>query len=62
LIPIRAGIISEIFPKWDANPNWQGSHGFRAHDFFTYAERIGKPDCVLPDFGLEVAAGRGRWW
>ncbi|HXI71485.1 MAG TPA: glycosyltransferase family 1 protein [Verrucomicrobiae bacterium] len=41
------------FPKWDANPNWQGSHGYRAHDFFfTYAERIGKPDCILPDFGL----------
>jgi hypothetical protein len=41
------------FPRWDANPNWQGSHGFRAHDFFfTYAERIGKPDCNLPDFGL----------
>ena len=42
------------FPKWDANPNWYGSHGYRAHDFFfTYAERIGKPDCVLPDFGLK---------
>jgi hypothetical protein len=42
------------FPKWDAKPNWQGSHGFRSHDFFfTYAERIGKPDCVLPDFGLK---------
>ena len=41
------------FPKWDANPNWYGSHGFRAHDhFFTYAERMGRPDCVLPDFGL----------
>ncbi len=41
------------FPKWDANPNWQGSHGYRAHDFFfTYAERIGQPDCPLPDFGL----------
>lgn len=41
------------FPRWDANPSWQGSHGFRAHDFFfTYAERIGKPDCNLPDFGL----------
>jgi hypothetical protein len=41
------------FPKWDANPNWQGSHGFRAHDFFfTYAERIGRPDCPLPEFGL----------
>jgi hypothetical protein len=42
------------YPKWDANPNWQGSHGYRAHDFFfTYAERIGRPDCVLPDFGLK---------
>jgi hypothetical protein len=42
------------FPRWDANPNWQGSHGYRAHDFFfTYAERIGQPDCVLPDFGLK---------
>src|ERR1043165_8321083 len=42
------------FPKWDANPNWYGSHGYRAHDFFfTYAERIGKPDCVLPDMGLK---------
>lgn len=41
------------FPRWDANPGWQGTHGFRAHDFFfTYAERIGKPDCVLPTFGL----------
>ncbi|HMP81817.1 MAG TPA: glycosyltransferase family 1 protein [Verrucomicrobiota bacterium] len=42
------------FPKWDANPNWYGSHGYRAHDhFFTYAERIGKPDCPLPDMGLK---------
>lgn len=41
------------FPRWDANPGWQGSHGFRAHDhFFTYAERMGKPGCVLPDMGL----------
>jgi hypothetical protein len=41
------------FPRWDANPNWQGSHGFRAHDFFfTYAERLGRPGCNLPDFGL----------
>ena len=41
------------FPRWDAKPGWQGSHGFRAHDFFfTYAERIGKSDCVLPTFGL----------
>jgi hypothetical protein len=41
------------YPKWDANPGWQGSHGFRAHDhFFTYAERLGRADCLLPDFGL----------
>jgi hypothetical protein len=41
------------FPKWDANPGWQGAHGYRAHDhFFTYAERIGEPDCNLPDMGI----------
>jgi hypothetical protein len=41
------------YPRWDANPNWHGSHGYRAHDFFfTYAERLGKPDCCLPDMGL----------
>jgi len=41
------------FPRWDANPGWQGAHGYREHDlFFTYAERMGKSDCVLPDMGL----------
>jgi hypothetical protein len=41
------------YPRWDANPNWQGSHGYRAHDFFfTYAERIGQPGCFLPTFDL----------
>lgn len=41
------------YPKWDAKPGWQGSHGYRAHDyFFTYAERIGQPDCVLPTLDL----------
>jgi hypothetical protein len=41
------------YPRWDANPGWQGTHGYRAHDhFFTYAERLGEPDCVLPDLGL----------
>jgi hypothetical protein len=41
------------FPKWDANPGWQGTSGYRAHDhFFTYAERIGQPDCELPDLGI----------
>jgi hypothetical protein len=42
------------YPRWDANPNWYGSHGYRAHDFFfTYAERMGRDDCVLPNLGLE---------
>jgi hypothetical protein len=42
------------FPKWDANPGWQGSQGWRAHDhFFTYAERIGKVDCALPLLGID---------
>ena len=41
------------YPKWDASPGWLGTHGFRAHDhFFTYAERMGRADCVLPDVGL----------
>jgi hypothetical protein len=41
------------FPKWDANPGWLGTHGYRAHDhFFTYAERMGAGDCLLPDMGL----------
>lgn len=41
------------YPKWDASPSYLGTHGFRAHDhFFTYAERLGYPDCVLPDLGL----------
>lgn len=47
------------FPKWDANPGWQGTHGYRAHDhFFTYAERIGASDCILPDMGLQWHATR----
>lgn len=42
------------YPKWDANPGWQGTHGYRAHDhFFTYAERIGAADCKLPDMGIQ---------
>ena len=41
------------YPKWDAHPRWQGTHGYRAHDyFFTYAERLGRADCVLPSLGL----------
>ena len=42
------------YPRWDAQPGWQGSHGYRAHDhFFTYAERIGKPGCRLPSLGID---------
>src|SRR5262245_36400422 len=41
------------YPREDAGGGWPGAHGFRGHDhFFTYAERLGKPDCPLPDFGL----------
>jgi hypothetical protein len=41
------------YPRQDAGCGWPGTHGFRAHDyFFTYAERLGQPDCPLPDFGL----------
>ena len=41
------------FPKWDKNPGWQGSHSWREHDcFFTYAERVGRADCVLPSLGI----------
>lgn len=41
------------YPRWDAQPAWQGTHGYRAHDFFfTYAERIGEADCPLPAMGL----------
>lgn len=41
------------YPRWDAQPHWHGSHGYRAHDhFFTYAERLGRTDCPLPDMGM----------
>ena len=47
------------YPKWDANPNWHGTHGFRSHDhFFTYAERIGANDCNLPEMGIHWHATR----
>jgi len=42
------------YPRWDAEPNWQGTHGYRAHDhFFTYATRLGDPQCLLPDLGID---------
>jgi hypothetical protein len=41
------------YPREDAGGGWPQTHGFRGHDhFFTYAERLGKSDCPLPDFGL----------
>jgi hypothetical protein len=41
------------YPRWDAQPSWDGGLGYRAHDhFFTYAERLGAPDCRIPDMGL----------
>jgi hypothetical protein len=42
------------YPKWDASPGWQGTHGYRSHDyFFTYAEKIGDADCLLPALGID---------
>jgi hypothetical protein len=41
------------YPREDSGRGWPGVHGFRGHShFFTYAERLGRPDCPLPDFGL----------
>jgi hypothetical protein len=41
------------YPRADAGKLWPGTHGFRGHDhFFTYAQRLGRPGCPLPDFGL----------
>jgi hypothetical protein len=41
------------YPRWDQKPGWNGSHGYRAHDFFfTYAEMIGQDVCRLPSLGL----------
>jgi hypothetical protein len=41
------------YPRWDREPGWQGTHGYRSHDhFLTYAERIGTADCILPTLGI----------
>lgn len=44
-----------IYPKWIKNPiAWDGSRGLLAHDyFFTYAENINNPDCLLPTFDID---------
>ncbi len=42
-----------IFPQWDKKPAEEQRWGWRAHDhFFTYAHRLGQPDCPLPTFGM----------
>jgi hypothetical protein len=42
-----------IFSRWDAKRRDERPLGFRSHDyFFTFAERMGEADCVLPDLGL----------
>lgn len=39
---------------WGSGPGLFGSVGYRAHDFFfTYAEKMGDPDCPLPSLGLD---------
>jgi len=43
-----------VFPRHDAGKLWPGTVGFRGHDaFFTYAGRVGRPGCRLPDLGLD---------
>lgn len=40
------------WPQWRPKPDWPESASPLTHDhFFTYAERLGRPDCPLPDFG-----------
>lgn len=42
------------YPKWDKSPGWQGAHSYRKHDhFLTYAENIGRSDCLLPLLDLK---------
>jgi hypothetical protein len=41
------------FMRWTRAPENPYDHGLHAHDHFaTYAERLGAPDCPLPDLGL----------
>ena len=48
-----------IFPRWEDKPAAERPFGFRSHDFFfTFAERMGQPDCPLPDYGLRWHATR----
>jgi len=43
-----------LFPRQDAAEPWPGGKNYRAHDFFfSFAERIGKEDCILPSLGIQ---------
>lgn len=47
------------YPRADRGEIWAGTHSYRSHDFFfTYAENIGRPGCVLPDLGIRWAPTR----
>ena len=42
-----------VLPRSDELGPPEGCRSYRDHDyFFTYAERLGRPDCPLPDLGL----------
>lgn len=47
------------YAKWDRGERWKNDPsilGYRDHDvFFTYASRLGRDGCRLPDLGLD-------WW
>lgn len=47
------------WPRWDSGAGVPNCGSWRDHDrFLTYAERIGAPDCLLPDMGLSWAPTR----
>jgi len=63
-VPSRRKILVDTDPGWNHFRNyrlwdleekhWYGTAGWRAHDqFFTYAERIGRPGCRIPDMGID---------
>jgi len=42
-----------VFPRQDLAEPWSTGKNYRAHEFFfTFAERAGKEDCLLPALGL----------
>lgn len=58
-LPSRAKVYLDSDPGWNHFMRWPKGrpnpvdHGLFAHDrFATYAERLGAPDCPLPDLGL----------